>query len=293
MSVGRFAHSTSPASESTLGKGVPRIPSFSELVRSHSAISFGAQQWDYADLPHRAHAPRQYPGPSQLLQGALAPILPPPVVPHPAQDSAVKTQLHRYLARTREVQQEVSKLECHVNESSIERLPEEQLNKLAEYHEMAARIIKTAKRCQTGYKKMMEPRSKSPIGKGRRAKKKRCEQSQTKDEHGQLSFTVKPIGVLTHSVQRLACSRDYLNKDLCLKRANTICSQCGSTQTPEWRSGPSGSRTLCNACGLFYSKLIKRMGVAVACDSFLKRKKSGNVFDRRISAYDLKVGNAT
>ena len=35
------------------------------------------------------------------------------------------------------------------------------------------------------------------------------------------------------------------------------CRQCGSTATPEWRRGPEGPRTLCNACGLRYLKVKK------------------------------------
>jgi len=35
------------------------------------------------------------------------------------------------------------------------------------------------------------------------------------------------------------------------------CTNCGVTSTPEWRSGPLGKRTLCNACGLRYSKSKK------------------------------------
>jgi GATA zinc finger len=28
------------------------------------------------------------------------------------------------------------------------------------------------------------------------------------------------------------------------------CHSCNTTDTPEWRRGPDGARTLCNACGL-------------------------------------------
>jgi hypothetical protein len=27
------------------------------------------------------------------------------------------------------------------------------------------------------------------------------------------------------------------------------CLQCGATKTPQWREGPHGPKTLCNACG--------------------------------------------
>ncbi|KAJ7574353.1 hypothetical protein C8J56DRAFT_979447 [Mycena floridula] len=36
------------------------------------------------------------------------------------------------------------------------------------------------------------------------------------------------------------------------------CLGCNATSTPEWRRGPLGPRTLCNACGLVYAKLLKK-----------------------------------
>ncbi|TRM65415.1 hypothetical protein BD626DRAFT_399535 [Schizophyllum amplum] len=36
------------------------------------------------------------------------------------------------------------------------------------------------------------------------------------------------------------------------------CLGCDATTTPEWRRGPMGPRTLCNACGLVYAKMIKK-----------------------------------
>ena len=38
----------------------------------------------------------------------------------------------------------------------------------------------------------------------------------------------------------------------------TQCHSCNTTETPEWRRGPDGARTLCNACGLHYAKLLKK-----------------------------------
>ncbi|KAK4510341.1 uncharacterized protein ATC70_004771 [Mucor velutinosus] len=38
------------------------------------------------------------------------------------------------------------------------------------------------------------------------------------------------------------------------------CHSCNSTETPEWRKGPLGPRTLCNACGLIWTKLCKQNG---------------------------------
>lgn len=42
-----------------------------------------------------------------------------------------------------------------------------------------------------------------------------------------------------------------------IKKIRNKCQKCGAMKTPEWRRGPDGPRTLCNACGLFYAKLIK------------------------------------
>ncbi|PGH18355.1 hypothetical protein AJ79_00421 [Helicocarpus griseus UAMH5409] len=37
------------------------------------------------------------------------------------------------------------------------------------------------------------------------------------------------------------------------------CHSCNRAETPEWRRGPDGARTLCNACGLHYAKLTRKM----------------------------------
>ncbi|GBF97254.1 hypothetical protein Rsub_09945 [Raphidocelis subcapitata] len=39
-----------------------------------------------------------------------------------------------------------------------------------------------------------------------------------------------------------------------LPRPGTLCFECGSKQTPQWREGPAGARTLCNACGMRYQR---------------------------------------
>jgi len=36
------------------------------------------------------------------------------------------------------------------------------------------------------------------------------------------------------------------------------CHSCGTLDTPEWRRGPDGCKSLCNACGLHYAKILKR-----------------------------------
>lgn len=40
------------------------------------------------------------------------------------------------------------------------------------------------------------------------------------------------------------------------------CHSCNRAETPEWRRGPDGARTLCNACGLHYAKLTRKANSA-------------------------------
>ena len=40
------------------------------------------------------------------------------------------------------------------------------------------------------------------------------------------------------------------------------CHSCNRAETPEWRRGPDGARTLCNACGLHYAKLTRKQSGA-------------------------------
>lgn len=37
-----------------------------------------------------------------------------------------------------------------------------------------------------------------------------------------------------------------------------VCSDCGTLDSPEWRKGPKGPKTLCNACGLRWAKKEKK-----------------------------------
>jgi len=39
---------------------------------------------------------------------------------------------------------------------------------------------------------------------------------------------------------------------------NLFCHSCGETQTSEWRRGPDGFKSLCNACGLHYAAIVKK-----------------------------------
>ncbi|KAG8526711.1 uncharacterized protein KY384_008140 [Bacidia gigantensis] len=68
------------------------------------------------------------------------------------------------------------------------------------------------------------------------------------------------------------------------------CHSCNRAETPEWRRGPDGARTLCNACGLHYAKLTRKMGnKAAAGSSNLRPKESSpphQTYGRVISGED-------
>ncbi|KAA8536775.1 hypothetical protein F0562_029253 [Nyssa sinensis] len=49
------------------------------------------------------------------------------------------------------------------------------------------------------------------------------------------------------------------------------CADCKTTKTPLWRVGPSGPKSLCNACGIRYRK--KRSGVVGVIKGIEKRKE--------------------
>ncbi|ODV78082.1 uncharacterized protein CANTADRAFT_295474 [Suhomyces tanzawaensis NRRL Y-17324] len=84
------------------------------------------------------------------------------------------------------------------------------------------------------------------------------------------------------SKDKVNAEQGGLNLGLSLKHAIN-CHHCGSNSTPEWRRGPTGMRTLCNACGLFYSKLCKRYNSATANRIMRERKCSGDIQNRKMS----------
>lgn len=156
------------------------------------------------------------------------------------------------------------------------KLSPEMRQRLVDYHRYAAKMFQE----NTAAHKIAPERAKCK--KSNSSSSSMLQKVAAKDEdHGSLSFTVKPIQPKNYDVETPYLGRHYLNKELSVKN-NTLCSQCGSTKTPEWRSGPQGCRTLCNACGLFFTKLTKRMGAEAAGELLAERKKVGTPLDRRI-----------
>lgn len=101
-----------------------------------------------------------------------------------------------------------------------------------------------------------------------------------------------PPSCAANRIESVACELEELHQHLSQlpppKRAALAvaqqCSHCGLRETPEWRRGPSGSRTLCNACGLFFSKLNRKFGAAVAQLIMSQRQRYSRVHDRKVPA---------
>ncbi|KAK6201431.1 uncharacterized protein RJT21DRAFT_126595 [Scheffersomyces amazonensis] len=72
------------------------------------------------------------------------------------------------------------------------------------------------------------------------------------------------------------------------KKTVDVCVHCKCVDTPEWRKGPPGSGPLCNACGLFYTKLVKKFEFDDALAIFNHRKSSGEVNNRIIPTHEEK-----
>lgn len=94
------------------------------------------------------------------------------------------------------------------------------------------------------------------------------------------------------------------------KKTRTIkaCEACQVTSTPQWRRGPSGARTLCNACGVKYSQgrplvlkqksackkdesMIKDDSLAVQDKIYYKNTLESNVIRRQASLNGQPLGS--
>lgn len=114
--------------------------------------------------------------------------------------------------------------------------------------------------------------------------KKQHKQLKSSPKPENISLVVKPPKSIVQVPQEgptISSSQGAFQEDLSLKTDQT-CKQCGSDDTPEWRRGPYGTRSLCNACGLFFGKLTKRFGVEEATRIMIQRRDGGNGDDRRI-----------
>lgn len=70
---------------------------------------------------------------------------------------------------------------------------------------------------------------------------------------------------------------------------NLVCQGCSATSTPEWRKGPLGPRTLCNACGLLYAKISRKQ----ECELVATAVASGQDADAARAFIQADMGNTS
>lgn len=80
-----------------------------------------------------------------------------------------------------------------------------------------------------------------------------------------------PQAVAAQQQQQEAKARKRRGKKR--KKPPTVCTECRTTETPEWRRGPDGPRTLCNACGLRYAKRKRRRRLQMEKEKMEQEKR--------------------
>lgn len=64
------------------------------------------------------------------------------------------------------------------------------------------------------------------------------------------------------------------------------CTQCGTTKTPQWREGPLGPKTLCNACGVKIFRANKRVDRPAGREEEAKHRKPAIGVKRKVRPRD-------
>ncbi|KAF1985548.1 hypothetical protein K402DRAFT_333975 [Aulographum hederae CBS 113979] len=55
-----------------------------------------------------------------------------------------------------------------------------------------------------------------------------------------------------------------------------VCTDCGTLDSPEWRKGPNGPKTLCNACGLRWAKKEKKKHTSTSTPAMQSQHSGGS-----------------
>lgn len=108
----------------------------------------------------------------------------------------------------------------------------------------------------------------------------------------QMGSAVKPIVHTAQGYGDRAASSTLETDNSCSNNSSVairVCSDCNTTKTPLWRSGPRGPKSLCNACGIRQRKARRAMAAAAAAEA------AGNVPDlpsgNKISKKNKKTKN--
>jgi PAS domain S-box-containing protein len=68
--------------------------------------------------------------------------------------------------------------------------------------------------------------------------------------------------------------RSSSDKKKKLKMADEyVCTDCGTLDSPEWRKGPNGPKTLCNACGCEFDLVTRCVYKLISCSTLGKERK--------------------
>lgn len=92
-----------------------------------------------------------------------------------------------------------------------------------------------------------------------------------------IPFFIRPEGYerKTSDIPRQP-KRKFVAKDYC-------CSRCGTVESPEWRAGPDGPKTLCNACGRKISclRVTSSSGANIVPSEVCERAEEGRKIEQR------------
>ncbi|KAG0734520.1 hypothetical protein G6F23_012321 [Rhizopus arrhizus] len=83
-------------------------------------------------------------------------------------------------------------------------------------------------------------------------------------DYGHISFIItlivkkRPVAVDGYKIPNNKTNRYSIKHSNQEEDHQYKCQSCGTQSSPEWRRGPSGHKTLCNACGLRYSRSMAR-----------------------------------
>ncbi|KAK4358720.1 hypothetical protein RND71_020949 [Anisodus tanguticus] len=91
----------------------------------------------------------------------------------------------------------------------------------------------------------------APISSTRFASKKVSDARKGKEKKGRISLISSAKESMKNSVQQIS---DVSKKITSTQQSSFVkkCTHCEVTKTPQWREGPLGPKTLCNACGVRY-----------------------------------------
>ncbi|CEI61780.1 hypothetical protein FVEN_g2841 [Fusarium venenatum] len=94
-----------------------------------------------------------------------------------------------------------------------------------------------------------QPRTQTPSRNPPRLHTERRRQSLKRNHVSRSCFSEESV-----SEQETVYSRQAKSEPAKASGSCRSCTFCDETETPRWRKGPGGRRTLCNVCGLIYAK---------------------------------------